>query len=210
MIARGRILVAGTAGGVGTTTVAALVVNRLAGGPEGPPRVLDHTAGDLGLRLAAGDAAETTDDRLVHDLGAHAFSLGGPALGDPRVVLVLVSAATGVGCELAAAGLTAVRDAGGPAALGRTVLVLSGALGRHRITHQAAGLATRGARAVVLLPADLALAAGGRLPLARLRGVTRRAVDQLQAAVTGAGGARPDLGAVLPPSGRAGGAATTS
>ncbi|MBA8793635.1 hypothetical protein FHX74_001240 [Friedmanniella endophytica] len=176
-----RWLVAGTAGGVGTTTVTALLFAAARQRLASVPVLLDHTGGTLGPRLADGDQADAVDPRwTLHDLGPHAAGAALDELADPRSVLVLVSGANPAGCALAAEALDTLRTRTGDATaeLDRVVLVLSGSFGRHRTPRETATLAaTPGLRGLVTLPPDRALAAGGRVPLARLGARTRRGVD---------------------------------
>ena len=86
--------VAGTAGGVGTTTVTALLFAALSQDVLGAPQLHDHAAGELGLRLPEGDDVRLVHPGLVlHDSGAHAAAAV-ERLADPHAVLVLVTAAT--------------------------------------------------------------------------------------------------------------------
>lgn len=176
-----QVLVAGTAGGVGTTTVTALLFARLRDRSGGAPTLFDHTAGRLGARLPEGDQARLVTEQLVlHDLGRHAQSVGVAALAEPACVLVVVSAATPVGCGLAAATLDEVRRSAGGDGLSRTVLVLAEVFGRHRLRSQVRALAAEpGPAGVVVLPADSALATGGRIPQSRLSPATGRSVEAL-------------------------------
>lgn len=64
--------VAGVAGGVGTTTVAAILATALLGRTGIPPRIIDHTGGCLALRVSATNAMDTF---VVRDLGAFALNL---------------------------------------------------------------------------------------------------------------------------------------
>jgi hypothetical protein len=171
--------VAGTAGGVGTTTVAALLFAALSQDVLGAPQLYDHAAGELGLRLPEGD-----DVRLVHrgialhDCGAHAAAL--ERLADPLAVLVLVTAATPAGCVAADRVLDEVVSANGVSQLRRVLVAAVGVFGRHRVGPQLRALGDRvGSRSVILLPQDLSLAAGGRIPLVRLATYTLRAQRQL-------------------------------
>lgn len=176
-----RLLVAGTAGGVGTTTVTALVFSTLRDRSPEAPVLLDHTAGTLGARLADGDEVRQLDQRLVlHDLGRQGVPVGIAALADQAVVLIVVAAATPIGCVLAQEAVTAVAAEHGADGLSRTVLALVGVHGRYRIARHVRDItATPDLRGVVVVPRDLALAAGGRIPLARLTRPTRAAVDEL-------------------------------
>jgi hypothetical protein len=172
--------VAGTAGGVGTTTVAALLFAALSQDVLGAPQLYDHAAGELGLRLPEGD-----DVRLVHpglalyDSGAHAAAAV-ERLADPYAMLVLVTAATPAGCAAADRVLDEIVAAHGVSQLRRVLVAVVGVFGRHRIGLQLRALGDRvGTRSVILLPQDLSLAAGGRIPLVRLATYTVRAQRQL-------------------------------
>jgi len=185
-----RVLVAGTAGGVGTTTITALLFSAWAG-RAGAPRIADHTAGTLALRLPAGDEVGRIDDGVVLiDAGAFAFSSAIEA-ADPGVRLVLVTSATPLGCGLADRCLLGLRNELGPRAvaeaLSRTVLTVVGSFGRRRISGSVEALGGRNPElaGTVLLPHDLALAAGGRVPLSRLTRRSRHTVEQLTSLVSG-------------------------
>ena len=185
---RVRLLLAGTAGGVGTTTVTALLFAAARDLGAAAPRLLDHTAGSLGRRLANGDQAPSIDDgRVLHDLGPNAVTVGVAEMSDPGAVLIVVSAATPVGCQLAGETVQAVRLAHGPDALPRTVLVVVSVFGRSSIARPLAGLASSGVRAVLQLGADPALAIGGRIPAQRLSRASRQFGAQLLSAVPAVG-----------------------
>lgn len=171
------ILVAGTAGGVGTTTVAALVFAAMTADELGAPLLLDHAAGELGLRLPDGDDVRLLNDRLaLHDLGPHA-QVGVARLAERGNLLVLVAPATSVGC---AAVDRLLEPMAGQPRLQRLLVVLAGVFGRHRVGPRVAALGQRiGPRSVVVLPRDHALAAGGRIPTARLAPATVTAQQQL-------------------------------
>jgi hypothetical protein len=95
------VLVAGTAGGVGTTTVAALLFAALSQDVLGASQLYDHAAGELGLRLPEGDDVRLVNPGLsLHDCGAHA-SAAVQRLADPHTILILVTAATPGGCAAA-------------------------------------------------------------------------------------------------------------
>lgn len=179
-----RFLLAGTAGGVGTTTVTALLFAAIADRGPTAPVLLDHTAGSLGHRLADSAVVHQLENSdVVHDLGPNAVSVGLAQLGDPAAVLIVVGAATPWGCRLAAETVQAIRSAHGPEALSRTVLSLVGVYGRTPIKHPLAGLASSGVRAVLSLPADPVLAVGELIPTGRLSRETQRFGDQLLRAV---------------------------
>jgi hypothetical protein len=96
-----RLLVAGTAGGVGTTTVAALLFAELRDTGDAP-FLIDHTGGDLGPRLPGGDEVTAVDHRFrLHDLGRN-VGVAAAELADPGTSLIMVTAATPLGRTLAA------------------------------------------------------------------------------------------------------------
>jgi hypothetical protein len=91
-----RVVVAGVAGGVGTTTVTALLFTTLSG--DSSPRLVDHSGGDLGARLTGGDDAGRVDRSLsLHDLGAHADGALIDLLAEPDVFGVVVGPTTEAG-----------------------------------------------------------------------------------------------------------------
>lgn len=170
------ILVAGTSGGVGTTTITALLFAAVSSDPRGAPLLLDHSAGELGRRLPDGDDVGQVDAGLaLHDLGPHAAAAV-RRLADPRTLLILVVPAT-------AGGHAAAKRVLGPVTsreLRRVLVAAVGVFGRHRIGPRLQELGHNvGTRSVILLPQDLALAAGGRIPPTRLATHTIRAQRQL-------------------------------
>jgi hypothetical protein len=171
------VLVAGTAGGVGTTTVTALLFTALGDDPAGAPLLLDHSAGELGLRLPNGDDVRQVNRSLaLHDLGPHA-GVGVARLAERHPLLVVVAPATPVGCA-ALDRLLSPHD--GQPRLQRILIVVASVFGRHRIAKELRALSARvGMRSVVELPQDLALAAGGRIPVDQLSARTVRAQQQL-------------------------------
>lgn len=181
-----HIVVAGVGGGVGTTTVASLLFASLAGSNRGAPRLLDHSDGELGLRLPEGDEVTTIDPSYaIHDLGAHAATEGLELLARPEVLLVVVAAATRGGVAVAERLLSTIRDQAGAGGLSRTRVAFVGVFGRHRIHRDSEGLQDRfGRNLVVLLPQDTALAAGGRIPTSRQSHHTRAGVTQLVRVIT--------------------------
>jgi hypothetical protein len=174
------VQVAGTAGGVGTTTVAALIFAALSQDVLGAPQLYDHAAGELGLRLPEGDDVRLVNPGLgLHDCGAQAAAAV-ERLANPHTVLVLVTAATPAGCEAAERVLDAVVSLHGAGQLRRVLIAAVGVFGRHRIGSQLRALGDRvGTRSMILLPQDLSLAAGGRIPLVRLTTHTVRGQRQL-------------------------------
>jgi hypothetical protein len=172
--------VAGTAGGVGTSTVTALLFAACSQDVLGAPQLYDHATGELGLRLPEGDDVRLVNPGLgLHDCGAQAGAAL-ERLRDPRTVLVLVTAATPAGCAAAERVLDEVVSRHGTAQLRRVLVAAVGVFGRHRIGSQLRALGDRvGTRSVILVPQDLSLAAGGRIPLIRLATQTVRAQRQL-------------------------------
>ena len=95
-------------------------------------------------------------------------------------MLVLVTAATPAGSAAAERVLDQIVARHGAGQLRRVLVVAAGVFGRHRIGSQLRALGARaGTRSVILLPQDLSLAAGGRIPLVRLATHTVRAQLQL-------------------------------
>jgi len=177
-----HVLLAGTGGGVGTTTTTALLFTALA--VDGvAPELLDHTGGELGLRLTAGDEVRSVDATLtLHDLGPHAFWAARDALASPDAFVVVTTAATPAGLAAAERFLAEVRSVHGSGGLRRVLVAAIGVFGRHRVTRLVERLHdTYGRRLVVVIPQDVALASGGRVPQNRLRPDTRRAQGELAA-----------------------------
>lgn len=174
-----ELLVAGTGGGVGTTTVTGLLFATLSDRPAGPPELRDRSSGELGRRLAEGDDVPVLDRGLcLSDRGAHARRCGLEAA--PSDVVILCAPATPLGAADAGRVLDAIEERHGSARLRRVIVVLVAAFGRHRLSLEVAGLREKvGTRSVVVFPCDLALATGGRIPLARLSIHTERAQRQL-------------------------------
>ena len=174
------VQVAGTAGGVGTTTVAALLFAALSQDVLGAPQLYDHAAGELGLRLPEGDDVRLVNPALgLHDCGAQPTAAL-QRLADSHTMLVLVTAATPAGGAAAERVLDEIVAQHGAGQLRRVLVVAAGVFGRHRIGAQLRALGARvGTRSVILLPQDLSLAAGGRIPLVRLATHTVRAQLQL-------------------------------
>lgn len=176
-----RIVLAGTSGGAGTTTLAALVFESLRHSLEGAPVLYDHSGGDLGSRLTNGDDVAQLDDSLaLHDIGPHAFTGGVDALEAPHDLLVAATPATPAGLALAGDLLAATADRFGASGTSRLVVVANGAAGRGRAQRGVEALRDRfGQGAVVLFPRDDALAIGGRIPLTRLGLPARRGQSAL-------------------------------
>lgn len=173
------VVVAGVAGGVGTTTVTALLFTQLSGASV--PRLVDHSGGDLGSRLTGGDDASSVDrDLTLHDLGAHADGALLDLLDDPSVFGVVVAPTTPVGFADAQRVLARIRGRHGVGGLRRVMLVIVGVFGEHRTARASEALQNEfGRRSLVVVPRDPALAAGGRVPLNRLTRESRRAQTEL-------------------------------
>jgi hypothetical protein len=180
-----RVVVAGTAGGVGTTTVAALLFDGIRTRPLGAPRLFDHAGGDLGDRLPSGDEVSALDPLVsLQDAGRHAARIGLDVLAQPHDLLVVVAPRTPLGLADATALMTAVDERTGTQGRRRTVLVLDAPFGPVRDAPAIDALRSAyERRAVHALPRDPALAVGGRIATARLARPTRRAAHDLAAQV---------------------------
>lgn len=183
-----RIVVAGTAGGVGTTTVAALLFEALRrASVVGAPVLYDHSGGDLGLRLPNGDDVSAVEDTVaVHDVGAHALRGGVDALGSPADVLVVVTPATVAGLADAARVLGAATGRSGRTASTRTIVVVNTPFGSDLDRRDVDEFRLRHDHSSVLrLPSDRALGIGGRIPSSRLSAATRRALAEFDRRTVG-------------------------
>jgi len=174
-----RLLVAGTAGGVGTTTVAALLFAELREAGDAP-FLIDHTGGMLGPRIPGGDEVASPDHRFrLHDLGRN-IDAALAELRDPGVMLIMVTAATPLGRMLAAEQLRRISM---PAQIAVVQVECFGRRARRPVpTDQRTPVLGQ-----VLLPLDDVLAAGGRIPYNRLARPTRQAIRRMIGVV------RPDL-----------------
>ncbi|TFD86082.1 hypothetical protein [Cryobacterium serini] len=188
-----RIVLAGTAGGVGTTTLAALLFDRVSAVPGGVPTLADHTSGDLGARVARGDGALLIDQGLLlHDLGAHAGGEGLDLFESPSTLGVVVTANTPLGLFAAHRFLAAVRTRYGESGLARTTVVAVSTGRRAGTSRLVAGLRVAfGQEILVVLGHDVALAGGGPIAASRLNWRTVTSRDQiarrLQAVIGGIG-----------------------
>ena len=195
-MSRRRVVVAGTAGGVGTTTVTALLFGSATTAGTAP-RLVDHSGGDLGARLTGGDDAASVDRSLtLHDLGPHAAHALLDELDDPEVLAVVVAPTTPTGVADVRHVLGAVRARHSTGGLRRALVVLVGVHGQHRTTRDVEELEVAfGRRSVVVVPRDAALAAGGRVPLARISRDTAKAngllASYLRERLTSHGGTLP-------------------
>ncbi|CAN5550577.1 hypothetical protein BH10ACT7_BH10ACT7_06060 [soil metagenome] len=175
------VVVAGTAGGVGTTTITSLLFSSLARHSRGAPQLLDHSGGDLGLRLPEGDDVTVVDPSWeIRDLGQHALDAGVELLADPEVLLVIVAPATLAGVTVAERALGDIKDRFGASGVRQSIVTLVGVFGRHSLRPATERLQnTYGRGLLVVFPQDTSLAAGGRVPLSRLSADTARAQSKL-------------------------------
>ena len=187
-----RVLVAGTSGGVGTTTVTALLFSAMTeAGAATAPTLADHTGGDLGTRLSEGDDTHPVDtDLLLHDLGAHATTALIEHLAEPQVFGVIVAATSPYGFAAAHRALAAIRDRHGASGVRRVFVAAVGSFGTHPTSAATEALQNEFGRGiVVVVPPDPALAAGGRVPRGRISDETRVAqtslADQLRERMRG-------------------------
>jgi hypothetical protein len=180
-----RVVVAGTTGGVGTTTVAALLFDGMRARPLGAPQLLDHAGGDVGGRLPNGDEVSAVDPLVrLQDAGRHAARVGLDVLARPHDVLVVVAPRTSLGFADARALMAGVEEGTGVQGRRRTVLVLNAPFGPVRDADELEALrAAYERRGVHALPRDPALAVGGRIAMPRLGRPTRRAAHDLAAHV---------------------------
>lgn len=176
-----QVIIAGTGGGVGTTTIAALLFSTLARQSRGAPQILDHSGGEVGLRLPEGDDVTAVDETwAIQDLGQHALDTAASLLADPDVLLVIVAPATPAGVAAADRALRDIRERSGATGLRQTIVAVVGVFGRHQIRTATEKLQnTYGRGLLVVFPQDTALAAGGRVPLSRLSADSARAQAKL-------------------------------
>ena len=172
-----RIVLAGIGGGVGTTTIAALLFAELAPSPA----LIDHSGGDLGARLTGGDDASQIDDSLaLHDLGPDAGGELVDLLRATEIFGLVVIPTTSAGFALAHRTLADIRDSYGSGGLRRALVAAVGVFGNHRAARARETLHNEfGQRTLVVFPQDAALAAGGRVPLNRVSPETRAAQKTL-------------------------------
>lgn len=172
-----HVLVAGAAGGVGTTTVAALLAAaHVADG--GSVALVDHSGGSLAARLPTAWTSPGVADLTVHDRGAHPGPAGASLEGLADAVLVVVSSATPAALTL----LPRVLDQVSGQATQRPVhLVLAQVHGRYR---GSIGHLSKPPVGTSSLPRDDELAADGPIDWDLLSRRTRRAVLELSRSLT--------------------------
>ncbi|GAA2752843.1 hypothetical protein [Amnibacterium kyonggiense] len=180
-----RVVVAGTGGGVGVTTVAALLFEGMRSRPLGAPQLLDHAGGDVGTRLPSGDEVARIDPLVrLQDAGRHAARIALDVLARPHDLLVIVAPRTPLGLADARALLTEVDGSTGLQGRRRTVLALDAPFGPVRDADELESLRSDfERRSVHAIPTDPALAVGGRIAMPRLARPTRRAAHDLAAHV---------------------------
>ncbi|MDR1448737.1 MAG: hypothetical protein LBI84_00775 [Propionibacteriaceae bacterium] len=176
-----RFVVAGTAGGCGTTALAALIAAALAARTGLPPRIADHSGGTLLARVATASPAAL---HTVHDLGPHAAAATA-FLASPGVCPVIVASTDPDSADTAwfvlqtltgaPNGNDADAHAGQPPRGG--VIVINSTSRRRPPGPVAARLAQAApGTAVIPLPWDIALAAPGPVDTARMQPATVAAV----------------------------------
>lgn len=165
-----HLVVAGVAGGVGTTTAAALVSRALAAAIPGWVALVDHDGGTLAVRAGAGTG--TGDDRtwaqtsgagiVVRCAGGASVVVDGTPAADPEAVVLVVAPWHADGLRLA----TDVAGRVGPHRSGVLLVDLT----------RARALQPRDVRDLRGLPYDRALAAPGRVQDGRAAAAVRAAV----------------------------------
>ena len=169
------VLVAGVAGGTGTTTVAALLVDAVGARLGVVVQATDHSGGELAARLPS--LGQATSRVTVHDDGAHVHPAATLA-ATPENSLVVVGRATPDGTADVRAALASIAGDPDPTLLSRSVVVLV-----HRAARPAtvdlAPVRDTGVAGVVVLRADRALSRPGRIELGGLGGPTVATVSEL-------------------------------
>lgn len=173
------VLVAGVAGGTGTTTVAALLADAVGGRLGVVVQATDHSGGELAARLPTLQPA--TSRVTVHDMGAHV----GPAAvlaATPENSLVVVGRATADGAADVRAALASIADAPDPTLIGRSVVVLVDRGAAHDPV-DIRRLSDTGVSAVLVLRADRALGRPGRVQVGAISDTTITTVSGLLTAL---------------------------
>lgn len=173
------VLVSGTAGGTGTTTVAALLTDAIGGRLGVVVQATDHSGGELAARLPVLEPA--TSRVTVHDMGAHV----GPAAAlaaTPENCVVVVGRATVDGIADVQTALASIAHGTDPTLLGRSVAVLVDRAAKPA-TVDTGPVRDTGVAGMVVLRADRALARPGRIVVADLARATATATDELLSAL---------------------------
>ncbi|WP_200919363.1 hypothetical protein [Curtobacterium sp. Leaf261] len=169
------VIVVGAAGGVGTTTLAALVADAVGFRLGVVVQASDHSTGDLAARLPRLEPA--TSRVGVHDAGAHARAVG-PLATPPENAVVLVASATTSGVLDAASALTALAGSADVDLLARTVIVLVDR-GRRPAAVDTGPLRAFGLLGIVSLPRDGALVVPGPIVVGHCMPTTTSAVTSV-------------------------------
>lgn len=166
-----RIVVAGVAGGVGTTTVAAIIWATLTRHRARPVGALDHSTGRLFFRLPHGAEDTCAQARLspeisVHDLGPHALTDQASALDNLHSTVLIVCGAHHRGLENAAEAMAHMTSrTGSPGTQHRCLVVpvaVNGKTTRGPLTQAANDLGLTAN--FIHLPHIRLLAPGGPIP----------------------------------------------
>lgn len=175
------VLVLGTAGGVGATTAAAMIVAGLAGLTGLMPSLSDRTGGRLAARTPAHLASLPRETGIgIYDLGHHVTDGALADLLSSRPLLVVATAASTPaekrGADRAQGALRLVE---GTAGIPRPLIVATQVFGRTMNVP-----AARNAQFPVhAIPWDRALAAGGQIDFESLDPSTSSAFESLVLAV---------------------------
>lgn len=173
------VLVAGVAGGTGTTAVAALLADAVGGRLGVVVQATDHSGGELAARLPS--LGPATSRVTVHDAGAHVRPAAVLA-ATPENSLVVVGRATPDGVADVRSALAAMSDEPDPTLLGRSVVVLVDRAPKP-VTIDVGPVRDTGVAAVLVLRADRALARPGRIDTTRLGRPTVATVSELLSAL---------------------------
>ncbi|GIG21640.1 hypothetical protein Cch01nite_23640 [Cellulomonas chitinilytica] len=178
------VVVAGTAGGVGATTLVALAHTGLRGTAAGAPWVLGPDGGDTGARSRCVETTALDTGAAIWDAGVLRADATLAQLVTPDLAVAVVAPSTPRGIADAGTVLEALGEAD-PALAARSCLVLTEVHGRPLRVPPAPH------EHVLRVPFDPALAAPGPLADdAALRSATRRGVEVWRAWVADAVGRR--------------------
>lgn len=153
------LAVVGTAGGVGTTTVAALAFNGMRQHPHGGPMLYARPSARLIDRVGSDEVPTLNGDLAIWDAGQHSPESAAALLEAGGCALVVAAPATPIGVADAARVLSTVAELGEDALTGVAV-VLSQVNGRGRPV-PATSIPSP---LLVRIPHDRALASPGPIP----------------------------------------------
>lgn len=173
------VLVAGVAGGTGTTTIAALLADAVGGRLGVVVQATDHSGGELAARLPS--LRPATSRVTVHDAGPHVAPAAALA-ATPENSLVVVGRATPDGVTDVQGSLAAIAGEPDPTLLGRSVVVLVDRAPKPA-TIDLGALRETGVAGVLVLRADRALARPGRIDTTGLARPTVGTVSELLSAL---------------------------